>query len=328
MKKLEYLLIISVFIIIIYVLAACNSEQFVSDQNLTKLASTPPTTMLATDVNGPNIQVATRTIKPTELSGTPTPTLFVTNQTGAISTPLPQSLTPLPILTEDQAQELVLELMKNNAGCELPCFWRIIPGETSWQNAYLFLSSFTYRIDEGPIDKSLKNGIENLTASFQVYNNIPSYSDPISSRYLVTNGIVEKIDVFPRGTELRYQIHTVLTEYGFPDEVLLFLSDVSPAGKPWFYFYIFYVEKGITAIYNNEAQFNEDIFEACPKGLGPELILIPPGSQDLDTMKRNAYDVPFRIPSINDFPGKSIESFYETMKVPGTCLRVDPNVMK
>jgi hypothetical protein len=101
--------------------------------------------------------------------------------------------------------------------------------------------------------------------------------------------------------------------------------DDTPAGKPWFQFYIFYIERGITAIYTDAAQFDGDIFEACPEELGPKLILIPPGSQTLYWMKRDAYDVPFSIPSVNDFPGKSIESFYETMKVPGACLRFDPS---
>ncbi len=50
--------------------------------------------------------------------------------------------TPLPTLTSKEAQERVHELLLNNAGCEFPCWWGIIPGKTNWPEAYHFLASF------------------------------------------------------------------------------------------------------------------------------------------------------------------------------------------
>ena len=220
---------------------------------------------------------------------------------------------------------MILELLRNNKDCELPCFWGITPGITSWQFAEQFLSSFAERIDQGPTSTSIKNGTEYSSAVFAVHNTIPEYSDDVLSSYFVTNGMVDQIIVAPRGTERLYMLHQLLNQYGLPSDVLLFLSDVSPAGKPWFIFYIFYVERGITAIYEDEAHFDGDIFEACAEEIGPTLILIPPGSKALDGMKKEAFNMP-RIPSINDFPGKSVEFFYETMKSPNACLRFDPKV--
>jgi hypothetical protein len=317
MNNQKFIHIISFFFT--FILVGCNGKQIITYQNSPPIDATTPTIVSITSTNRPTLRTATRTTIPLKQSVTPSQTLPVTNTPAVSVTLLPPSLTPLPTLSPNQAQEMVLNLLKNNADCVLPCWWGITPGKTLWQNAYHFLSSFAERIDQGSI---------NASTIFEVYNTIPGYRDSIASSYIMTDGIVEKISVLPRGTELRYQLYQVLTEYGMPDDVLLFMSDVSPAGSPWFYFYIFYVEKGFTVIFNGEAQLDNNIFQICPDGLGPKLILIPPGSKDLYWMKRDAYDVPFQIPSINDFPGKSIESFYETMKIAGSCLKFDPDITK
>jgi hypothetical protein len=78
----------------------------------------------------PNILV---TGKPTEsvlLTSSPTQAILST------STPSPTlSPTPWPTLPIDQVVGNVVELLKTNAGCQLPCIWGITPGVTSWVEA-------------------------------------------------------------------------------------------------------------------------------------------------------------------------------------------------
>jgi hypothetical protein len=217
------------------------------------------------------------------------------------------------------AQEKVLDLLKNNAGCELPCYWGVTPGITSWQEAYNFLASFAERIEHRVVDVSAPGGSEHSVTVIGSYNTIPGYDGLVSSGYEVTNGIIGKISASGSGTELRYQLHQVLDRYGLPDEVLLFLLDVSPAGKPWFSIYIFYEEIGVTLFYSAAAQMKGDALEVCPEGVGPEINLIVPGSQTLRQMIRDITGG-FHFPSINDLPGKNIEIFYETLKEPGSCI--------
>jgi hypothetical protein len=47
--------------------------------------------------------------------------------------------TAQPTLTWIEQESYIKELLKTNAGCDLPCWWGIKPGETSWGEAELFL---------------------------------------------------------------------------------------------------------------------------------------------------------------------------------------------
>ncbi len=72
--------------------------------------------------------------------GTPTESVLPTSSPTQVilptSTPSPTfSPTPLPTLPLDQIVENVVELLKTNAGCQLPCIWGITPGVTSWAEA-------------------------------------------------------------------------------------------------------------------------------------------------------------------------------------------------
>jgi hypothetical protein len=61
---------------------------------------------------------STRTLMPAPTPKPPTPTV-------------PPSPTLVPTLTADQEQALVLDLLQNNAGCRLPCWWGFTPGKTT-----------------------------------------------------------------------------------------------------------------------------------------------------------------------------------------------------
>jgi hypothetical protein len=304
----------------IFLLVGCNGERTAAQESSPYPEPTNLETPSLDSTNYLRVATATRQM-PTKTIVTPK---IPTSNTPTITiTPPNPTLTPLPTSSAEKAHEMRLDLMKNNAGCKLPCFWGIMPGETTWVKAQPFLASFAGSIDHGQTVISTEVGVDMTNTTFVISNIIPGFSDPIASSYFVVNGVVNKIAVSPSGTEMRYQLHQVLTEYGIPDEVLLLLSDISPDGKSWFQFFIFYVEEGVTAIYNGPARFDGDVFEACPEGLGPQLILISPGSKDLNMMKRDAFDLPFRVPSINDFPGKDIDFFFETMKTPEACLSFD-----
>ena len=56
--------------------------------------------------------------------------------------------TILPTLEPTQAILLVEDLLVNNAGCKLPCWWGIIPGTTEWNEAKQFLQTFAIDFQE------------------------------------------------------------------------------------------------------------------------------------------------------------------------------------
>ena len=47
-------------------------------------------------------------------------------------------LATLPI---EEAENAVAELFLNNRNCQLPCWWGIVPGETTWREAHAMLST-------------------------------------------------------------------------------------------------------------------------------------------------------------------------------------------
>ncbi len=319
MKKHKFLLIFLVAITCSIFTSSCGTN----NANMSTIDSTTPSATLIEVTVSPKSFSSTITSELASTSDLPTITATSTIAPTNTATLVPPTMTPIPTLPPDQAQEMVVDLLKNNAGCELPCYWGITPGETSWQEAYNFLASFAERIEHRVVDVSAPDGSEQSITVIGVHNTIPGYDEPVSSGYQVTNGIIGKISASGSGTELRYQLHQVLDRYGLPDEVLLFLTDVSHGGGPWFSIYIFYEEIGVTLFYSAAAQMKGNSLEVCPEGVGPEINLIIPGSLTLRQMIRERTNG-VHFPSINEFPGKNVEFFYETLKEPGSCITFDP----
>lgn len=112
-----------------------------------------PTRTSAVDIHMPTSTVTP--VHPTSTSPlTPTPTQTKTLTPTLTPTP---TWTPLPTIPPDERLDAMLDLLYTNAGCRLPCWWGIIPGETSWTSARRFLQAFDphvyvtneYDLDEG-----------------------------------------------------------------------------------------------------------------------------------------------------------------------------------
>jgi hypothetical protein len=313
----KYFLATMLLFCISWGLYACDSDGYDDLQNQT------PATFLTDSITAtkttPEIQ---NTITP---SLTKTATLIpptITPTPSKTATLIPPTLTPIPTLPPDQAQAMVFDLLMNNAGCELPCYWGITPGKTSSQEAHNFLASIAEGLEQRVMVQTANDGSEQSVTVIVIRNTIRGYDTPISSVYRVINDVIETIVAFEAGTELGYQLHQVLGRYGVPDEVLLLLSDVSPAGTPWFSMWIIYEERGTTLYYSGAAHLKGDALQVCPSGIGPIISLIKPGSLTLQQMKREINDGRL-YPSINDLPGKNIEMFYETLKEPDSCISFD-----
>jgi hypothetical protein len=253
-----------------------------------------------------------------------------TPTTTATPTPLPPTWTPLPTLSSEDAQARVIELLKDNAGCELPCWWGIVPGETSWQSAQQFLTSLAGRVGQGVSSISIKNGIEYSYLNYAVRYKVTGYPEDIASGYRVSNGIIDMIVVSETGTELSYQIFQMFDLYGPPQEVLINVMPDSNIGKPWLWLALFYPQRGIMAFYDGAAKLYEGKVQICSQGLGPRLTLLPIGEMTLDEMKRSLLDLNVRaiMKPVNEAMGMEIEDFYNEMKSPDSCYPIDSSQVK
>ena len=137
-----------------------------------------------------------------------------------------------PTLTEQEKQQVIDQLLREDYHCVLPCWGGIEPGVTTWHDAKLLLEQFAqiYTAQSGIYTAEFQYNGRNLVLGIYVRNNI-----------------VEFIAV-PR---FEYPLYRLLQDYGKPDEVYFYILDVLPidTNNPYTV-YLFYREKGIIAEYS------------------------------------------------------------------------------
>jgi hypothetical protein len=284
------------------------------------------TQMITTSTNPPAtfttrpFMTPTRSITPTK---SPSPTYTLTPTVIPSMTALPI----LPTLSPSEAVTLIKDLLVNNAGCKLPCWWGFTPGTSVWNTADQFFESFT--LVDGPVfyevDHIRKVGYE-----------IKFRSDERELAFGVgvdDNEVISDFGIPPVTSIYGYKLDQLLTNNGQPEEVWLAPMPDTPGGS-WYYLVLYYPTQGIMARYggsatpsitlndNGEAIINS--LQICPLGVGPELWLVPPNT--LNGVKGNSAlggeaFTDILIP-IKQATGLSIEEFYKTFRTgdSSTCF--------
>ena len=114
-----------IVLLVLLLCVACNSKPVLSTASPLSPLASPIITSSATITLAPS----------------PTPTPLPTATSTPVSKPtLTHAPRPTlgPTLTNDEEQTLVLNLLQENGGCELPCWWGFTPGETAWATAERF----------------------------------------------------------------------------------------------------------------------------------------------------------------------------------------------
>jgi hypothetical protein len=228
--------------------------------------------------------------------------------------------TPLPTLEANKAEMQVLDLLNNNAGCRLPCWWGITPGETSTTNTVQFLSSFTDldtswgssgHEQSGPVQPG--SIIGDLGSSYRVFG------DYGNIEYTFRDGFVDTISAYHGGGTGdhrvdTYQLSRILTSYGKPDEAVIFAAPTAPGGAS-LDLYIFY-DLGIFVhyLYFN-VEFVGSNMRVCPQGIGPEeLQLWSPKTRQLTLDSYLPGTTP--LPALQATIGVDLETFYRLYQSP------------
>jgi hypothetical protein len=123
----------------------------------------------------------------------------------------------------------------------------------------------------------------------------------VAAHYYISNGTVFQIGVEPRGTEIRYSLHQLLTRFGEPDGIVIRILADTPMNKPWYDLIFFINTIGIIAQFSSPAYYETQKLQICPQKVAPNLILIEPDSLTLSAMKRASYGSDF--PSIEKLLG-------------------------
>lgn len=243
-----------------------------------------------------------------------TPTIVVSVLTST-SMPLPLTETPLPTLPSDDAYIRLQELVENNAGCRLPCWWGITPGKTSWQDASHFLGSFTTIYRD-----------ENSSYAY-VYLPLPPDKGTLNHTYVVKGSTVVEIYAYVYDWSPFLYLSNFLTNYGPPDEVFLRTFRLDENGSQPYQIDLFYANLGMLLEYSGgNPNTIGDKIQNCFDDLYSPFIYIwtsdtPMTSAEAIDKYLDTENMPYPLP-LDEATEMDVVTFYETFKKTDntTCL--------
>lgn len=310
----------SLFICLALLLGGCTSPTKSSPTITIEplLPTKTPTTMAYQNTSIP-VSTQTQTAAPSLTttpapSETPTYTLIPTKT----CTPPPPTWTPLPTLSAEDANNLLNDLLENNAGCRLPCFWGIIPGKTTWQEAQNFLETFT-TFSVRDISRELRI-IEPL---------IPFPREKLGTIrhfYSFREGIVEYIVVYNGDLASSFYLPEFLKTYGKPGGVWIRTFREEEQNSQLFLLDLFYPDLGILMEYSGgNMQDLGDRLRNCLEGMNSPFIYLwsPERVMTFEEAKKIFLDTenlpqPIALP---DATGMDIDAFYDSFMNSGTvCI--------
>jgi len=276
------------------------------------------------------------------------------NETGLTLTPQvtvaskeEASVSTVPTLDKEEVYRLVEGLVRPDAGCLLPCWWGIIPGEstaavTQAILAPLGVAGFFVEPSVGGA-----GGIEIVSSRDDI-------EIPINLRYLLSpdGAVVQSISVHTQAVRILedgalepaygnaaynallspYSLSDILSTYGPPSQVLLSveLNEAEPTAPDFARSWLLYPERGAILRFTGSAESAEDVVRTCPSNTFVDLWLGPSDRPDLfeQTMRELTDDgwrdmtptSPYLKP-ILAATAVTPHQFYETYKEPTTvCL--------
>lgn len=294
------------------------------------VASTPvtPTPTFIPATHTPSVTPSSMPTLSSTPTLTPTPTHTPTVQPTATRRP-----SPIPTPPGTDPIEQVLWLYETNNGCQLPCWWGIVPGQTTWEVAERFFNSFTP-------DIPFVSGTQGISYSPQIPLAPEIFgADKTSPIYSVREGIVEVIvtDVAfvygtPSGYLTPYELSTFLATYGEPTEVWLSTYPTSIENDLPFGVVLFYPAKGIVAGYSDNGERVGDLVYGCPQDDPASVLRL--SSPDLDVtfeqIKDRTSALRSEYLSLEEATGMNVATFYQIFQNPGntTCLETPADLWR
>ncbi|MBM3152746.1 MAG: hypothetical protein FJZ96_11205 [Chloroflexi bacterium] len=250
--------------------------------------------------------------RPKPGDGTVEPTKTVTPVNPSIN-----AVTPHPRLTDEEIEAAVLELMSNNGGCSLPCWWGIAPGKSTWESVNSFLFELDHTIYLGGYFNDYLIAYYGIPVSEQY-----SALGVIEIRIHYQNDIATAINIGSFEGFSIYHMSRLLEMYGQPDEVWLHtyrsFLDIDPPMDV----VLLYKDQGILALYpsSEEDIIDDTIIRGC-FSTSPILYLWASGNpktfrEAADTFGLDYYKWDKPIMPLKEATGMTVETFYETYRDP------------
>jgi len=259
---------------------------------------------------------ATSTLLPSPMLPTITPSPMHTH--------VPPTSTPCPTLRADERQAFVREMLETNGGCELPCWWGIIPGETAWQAAKDFFASqgieeivyegdLYYYFDPPLLERSMQYNLElHFTQRAGVVHSIEVHSQVLGD---------PKINCFAQDWR-RYSLDQVLSRYGMPSQVRIHVVPEIEPGAPIYYsLALVYDHLGFFILYEGPAVYEPLVMRICPRfGEAARIYLELQAPRPGESVLEPQEEYPF--PTLEEATGIDVKTFHKTFREAGAqmCL--------
>jgi hypothetical protein len=266
---------------------------------------------------------ATSTLTLVRPTSTPVPPTLTATPTVELPT---ATITPLPTATrtEEEEQAMLVELIQTNGGCELPCWWGIIPGNSPLETVKGELAERGFWVEGVWAGIGTANDF-GVFLEFEVEGNIIQ-SIGAGGGYLTgTEEESAYSQAFAQGWQ-PYEIDAVLSRYGSPTRVFIYHPfQADPGSGTPFHLILFYEALGFVIEYGGLGeQVSGGHLRVCPylsDIFRIELFLYQPGRIDniVETIlppSSISYiadpETVYELISWQTATGSSLESFYET----------------
>jgi hypothetical protein len=222
--------------------------------------------------------VSTTTMSPTVRAETFTPT-------GTFTPVSTATATMIPTLAPDVARDELFKMLKTNGNCNLPCWWGVIPGQSTKNDIHFAFMPFSSIGSEGSF-RPKSGGIGFFPISLEDFN----INLSLNYQLLEPNGQIEIIYVEIRqikGDQYApyadvfslFSLQEILSAYGPPEDVGLEadLHQFELNAPTFFYIYLSYPDKGIYLRYTTPAEeISGKKIQSCPSEAYIDLWLTPP----------------------------------------------------
>jgi len=264
-----------------------------------------------------------------------TPTIELTTTSSVLTmttqTPSPTNLptlTLIPTLSPAKMDQKVEELIETNGGCNLPCWWGITPGETTWGEAKNFFLQYNPEI--------LSTRPSRIIINEQIRTNTIYSLILYSSKYPNENGVVvnvlDEMDIVTihslgEAEDNKYTLRNLLSAYGKPSEVFIATYANLPSDILTFYLVLYYPTQHFAASYDLLATRQGDAIVGCPEEKHPILWMWAPEEDERVNVERLQEWV-VGVESGNNFlkldeaTNLNIETFYALFKeINCSCIK-------
>jgi hypothetical protein len=153
----------------------------------------------------------------------------------------------------------------DNAGCDLPCWWGITPGNTSWSEARSLLARIALGIRPGePYSQVGPDGVLHHYESYVVDYPVAGEEFSGYTELRIKDGVVEELLVGPVGTQIRFSVSGILSTLGRPFEVFVYTYP-EPVGDGVLPFVVllFYPGDGVLAVFSGQGERAATLVRRC-----------------------------------------------------------------